>query len=85
MAQAQIDRFKSFKLSNLSKSTQTGDLIEFCCQLNKNKRARLYYSESYRDYVLAFNINKSKSFILDRHMWKKFKKYITLIENELGN
>lgn len=83
MAQAQINRFK---LGNKkSVGTQTGDLTEFCVQLNKNKRARLYYSDSYRDYVLAFNINKSKTFILDRSMWKKLKKYFQKIDNELGN
>jgi hypothetical protein len=83
MTQAQVDQYK---LNNqISKATQTGDLIEFCVQLNKNKRARLYYSESYKDYVLAFNINQSKSFILNRSMWKKFKKHFKNIDNELGH
>lgn len=83
MAQAQIVQEKM--KNQISKATQTGDLIEFMVQLNKNKKARLYWSESYRDYVLAFNINKTKSFIIDRRMWKKFRKNLQSIENELGN
>jgi hypothetical protein len=82
MAQAQIIQHRLNSL--VSKATQTGDIVEFCIQLNKNKRARLYYSESYKDYVLAFNINQSKSFILTRSMWKKFKKHLKNIDNELG-
>lgn len=83
MAQAQIIQRKNSQ--RLSVGTQTGDFIEFTVQLNRNKRARLYYSESFRDYVLAFNINKTKSFIIDRYMWKKLRKHLQLIENELGN
>jgi hypothetical protein len=83
MAQAQIIQHR---LNNqISKASQTGDLVEFCVQLNKNKRARLYFSDSYKDYVLAFNINKSKTFIITRLMWKRLKKYIKHIDNELGH
>lgn len=82
MTQAQIIQNK---INNqISKSTQTGDLIEFSVQLNQNKKAHLYWSQSYRDYVLAFNINSSKSFILTRCMWKKFKKYFDRFDAELG-
>jgi hypothetical protein len=84
MTEAQI-RLHKLTTEKKSIATQTGNTIEFCVQLNENKRARLYFSESYRDYVLAFNINKSKSFILDRHMCKKFRNHIQKIENELGD
>jgi hypothetical protein len=84
MTEAQIKLHK-LTCEKKSISTQTGNSVEFCVQLNENKRARLYYSDSYKDYVLAFNINKSKSFILDRHMWKKLRNHIQKIENELGN
>ena len=83
MTEAQVKQFK-LKLKN-TVATQTGETNEFCVQLNDNKRARLYWSESYKDYVLAFNINKTKSFIIDRHMWKKFRTYLIKIDNELGN
>jgi hypothetical protein len=84
MAQAQVSLFMELsKTAHTSKNV--GDLIEFSIQLNKSKRARLYYSKSYRDYVLSFNINSTKSFIIDRRMWKILKKYLNFIENELGN
>jgi hypothetical protein len=70
--------------TNHSISTQTGDFYEFAVQLNESKRARLYWSEAYKDYVLAFNINKSKSFIITRSMWKKLRNHLIQINNVLG-
>jgi hypothetical protein len=83
MTEAQVTRFK---LNNRhSVATQTGNPVEFCVQLNDNKRARLYWSEAYGDYVLAFNINKSKTFIITKQMWCKLRPHLVSINNVLGN
>jgi hypothetical protein len=88
MAQAYVEKFKSYK-NNLEKkvnqSTQTSDLNEFYFNLSSSKHARLYYSESYNDLVLSLNINKSKSFIITKSMWKVFRNHINNIDNILNN
>lgn len=82
MAQAQIT---SKKMKNLkSTGTQTGQTVDVSIALCRNKRARFYWSQSYRDFVLAFNINKSKSFILDRQMWKKLRIHLEKIDHVLA-
>lgn len=83
MADEQVKKLKS--VIERSVGTQTGDQTEFCVQLNTNKRARLYKSEAYKDYVLAFNINKSKSFIITKPMWQKLRLHLVQINNVLGN
>jgi hypothetical protein len=99
MAQGQIEYKRMYELmlqkvlveiqTNKNKqqkvqSTQTGDSVDFCIPLCRNKQARVYWSKSYRDFVLAFNINRSKSFIVDRQMWKKLKIYLQKIDNVLA-
>jgi hypothetical protein len=54
----------------------------FFIQLSKTKHATLKYSKSYRDTVLAMNINSTKSFIITREMWKIFFKNINFINKE---
>ena len=65
MAQAMID------LKNLRNrrtiSTQTAHDSEFYISLTKSKNARLYYSESYKDYVLSLNFSNSKKFIISTY------------------
>jgi hypothetical protein len=68
---------------NNSIGTQTSDSPDFCVILTNNKMARFYYSKSYRDYVLAFNINSSKSFIITRQMWKILRPHLRYIDHEL--
>ena len=60
---------------NIKKSvyTQTGQTPDFFLRLSATKYAVLKYSQSYKDNVLAFNINSSKSFMLTREMWKIFR------------
>ena len=82
MAQAMID-FKKLK-EKRTVSTQTGLDSAFCISLTKSKNARLYYSESYKDFVVSFNFSCSKKFIISRSMWKIFRKYINQIDNELN-
>jgi hypothetical protein len=50
MAQAMIDMKKLKNRKNVS--TQTGFTSEFCIYLSNTKKARLYFSESYKDLVL---------------------------------
>jgi hypothetical protein len=82
MAQAQIEARK--KLLAISVGTQTGFSFDFSIVLRRNKRANFYYSKSYRDYVLAFKINKSKSFIVDRKSWLKLRNYLQIVDNVLA-
>jgi hypothetical protein len=80
MAQRMVDIYKNQK----SVCTQTGDDVEFFVSLSDSKHARLYYSESYKDIVLSFNINQCKSFIVTRQMWKNLRNHINKIDLELG-
>ena len=80
MAQKQLDKF-NFKLKSIDQSTQTGDLYEFIICLTKTKRARVYYSESYKDYVLSLNYGTCKKFIITRSMWKIIEKKLELINH----
>ena len=73
-----IDRLKLQKSRDVS--TQTGDTVDFFVNLSKSKHFRLYYNESYKDIVLAFNINNSKSFIFTRLMCKIFREHINQID-----
>lgn len=43
---------------------------DFHIQLSKNKYIKFYKSKCYNDYILTFNINKSKKIVLTRSMWK---------------
>ena len=83
MAQAQIDFFKKqLEKTNNNKITQTE--IDYSIQLNETKHARIYYSKAYKDYVLIFNINSTKSFIITRDMWKIFKLNIIQFDSILN-
>ena len=82
MAQAMID-LKRIK-EKRSISTQTGISSEFCISLTRSKIARLYYSESYKDYVLCFSFSNSKKFIISKSMWKILRSHINQIDNELN-
>ena len=81
MAQAMIDQ----KFKKRDNSTQTGESVEFSFFLSNSKIVNLYYSKSYKDYVLCFNLSSSKKFIITRQMWKIFKTYLPLIEKVLSN
>ena len=49
MAQAMLNRPK------VNSSTQTGDYIEFFANLSKTKTMHMYFSESYKDYVICLS------------------------------
>lgn len=77
MAQAMIDKFKK------SASTQTE--FDFTFFLSNYKSVRIYYSKSYKDYVVSFNLGNSKKFIVTKSMWKILKIYYPLINKYLQN
>ena len=80
MTQRLIDLKKIRK----SVACQTGDASELFINLSKTKHAVLKYSQSYKDHVLAFNINSTKSFILTKPMWKILRSHLDEIDNELN-
>ena len=82
MAEEMIRRFKELKKE--TKSTQTGDFLEFMVYLDKTKTMRLYYSESYKDYVLCLHFSNNKKYIITKPMWIKFRTYFYQIDNVLN-
>jgi hypothetical protein len=85
MAQAML-----FKRKFVDCETQTGNDSEFFLNLSNSKIVRLYYSKSYKDYVLCFKLGSNKKFILTKSMWKIFRNYLpeidkTLTKNAMDN
>ena len=78
MAQAMLNRPK------VNSSTQTGDYIEFFANLSKTKTLHMYFSESYKDYVVCLSFSNCKKYIITRAMWKNFRNYINQIDNVLN-
>ena len=74
MAQAQVDLY--FKHA----SCQTNENNEIYLYFANNKTGRLYYSTVFRERVLALNISASKSFIMNKTVWEKFKKCFIKID-----
>ena len=70
--------------AKINASTQTGDSIEFFVYLSKTKTLHLYWSESYKDYVVCLNFSNCKKYIITRLMWKKFRNYINQIDHVLN-
>lgn len=83
MAQKMIELKKLLKpMKNVAIQTDDKD-NELYFSLSKSKHCRVYYSECYKDFVLSFNINHSKNFIMTRKMWKIFKFNLVAINNIL--
>ena len=70
MAQKMIDLKRNEKLKEIGVQTEEKISPEFHIQLSKNKFIKLYKSKVYSDYILTFNINKSKKIVITRSMWK---------------
>ena len=85
MAQIMIDNFRKSKLKHKTKTrdiqTPTGDPFEYFFNLNDFKNVRVYYSESYKDYVLSINFGKCKKYILTRKMWYIFQLHYSILDN----
>lgn len=79
MAQAMIEQRKKNAFS------QTGSDDGQIFYLTNNKNIRLYFSTVYKERVLSFNLSSSKSFILNKQSWRKFRKLIPLIEDFFDN
>ncbi len=80
MAQIMLDLKKTKK----SIGCQTGEDSEIFINLSNSKHAALKYSSSYKDIVLTFNINSTKSFIITKQMWKIFRQHLAKIDHELS-
>jgi hypothetical protein len=82
MAQKMLDLRNSKK----SIGCQTGhDDEQLFISLSHSKHAILKHSTSYKDYVLSFNINSSKSFILTKQMWKILRPHLGKIDDVLSS
>jgi hypothetical protein len=73
---------KSNKLTN-SVAVQTGINDELSISLSHAKKIELYFSKSYKDYVLSFNLGKSKKFIITKKKWLYFRKFLNQIDKTL--
>jgi hypothetical protein len=70
MAQATIDRFKREKPLLKNASTDTNDK-NISISISNSKSVQVYYSKSYKEYIVSFNIG-SKKFIFTRRKWLYF-------------
>jgi len=59
---------------------QTGDLNERCITISDTKKIRLYFSKSYKNYIVSFDLNDSKKFILTKEKWQIFRNHIEEID-----
>jgi hypothetical protein len=66
-----------------SVAVQTGLNDELSISLSHSKKIELYYSKSYKDYVLSFNLGKSKKFIITKKKWLYFRKFLNQIDQTL--
>ena len=82
--QKKLEKLNNFLKSQNSNGTLLSNTKTFFLPLSKTKHATIFYSKSYRDFVLAFNINSTKSFIITKEMWKIFHEKINLIDKELN-
>lgn len=69
MAQKMIE-LRKCKLDKSIQCDNDFSSPEFHLQLSENKYIKFYKSKCYNDYILSFNINKSKKIVLTRSMWK---------------
>lgn len=85
MAQIMVDNFKKSRIKQKMRTrdtqTQTGDPFEYFFNLNDFKHVRVYYSESYKDYVLSINFGKCKKYIITRKMWYIFQLHYSILDN----
>ena len=68
----------------LDVGTQTGENDEFTLTFSNSKTLRLYYSKSYKEYVLSFKLGRTKKFIVTKSMWNILKKYLPKIDKALS-
>ncbi len=85
MAQAAVDRFKSQKGSILLKdaATDTSDK-NISITISHSKSVQVYYSKSYKEYIVSFNIG-SKKFIFTKKKWLYFRNFLNLIDETIVN
>ena len=72
-------------IDKLKKNVSTQTQFDFTFNLTNYKTVRIYYSKSYKEYVVSLNLGNSKKFIITKSMWKIFKIYYPLIEKILEN
>ena len=83
MAQATIDRFKREKPLLKNDSTDTNDK-NISISISNSKSVQVYYSKSYKEYIVSFNIG-SKKFIFTRRKWLYFRTFLELIDETIIN
>ena len=83
MVQRMLDNknFESKLKNNKSIGIQTGDENKRCLTISDTKKIRLYYSKFYKNYILSFDLNDSKKFILTKEKWLLFRKHIEEIDD----
>ena len=85
MAQKMIDLMKDSKKKIKTVATQTGINDEFCIYLTNNKTIRVFYSKSYKQYVISFNFGNCVKYIITQDMWFIFKNHFDKIETIFKN
>ena len=77
MTQRQVDIYKQQLFSNVSDKNLS---IIF----SQSKKIEVYYSKSYKEFVLSFNLG-SKKFIIDKKKWIYFRLFLNKIDETLVN
>ena len=85
MAEEMVRRYKLEQSRKTEvKATQTGDFNEFMVYLDKTKTMRVYFSESYKDYVMCLHFSNNKRYIITKQMWKILRLQYFRIDHVLG-
>ena len=77
MTQRQVDIYKQQLFCN--KSDKNLSII-----FSQSKKIEVYYSKSYKEFVLSFNLG-SKKFISDKKKWIYFRLFLNKIDETLVN
>ena len=77
MTQRQVDIYKQQLFSN--KFDKNLSII-----FSQSKKIEVYYSKSYKEFVLSFNLG-SKKFIIDKKKWIYFRLFLNKIDETLVN
>jgi hypothetical protein len=77
LTQRQVDIYKQQLFSN--KSDKNLSII-----FSQSKKIEVYYSKSYKEFVLSFNLG-SKNFIIDKKKWIYFRLFLNKIDEKLAN
>lgn len=82
MTQRQVDLF--FKRQFKHAATDRDKKKEISITLSNSKQINVYYSKSFKEFVISFNLG-SKKFVINRKNWLYFRKFLNDIDQTILN